>query len=121
MSLLSKHPTVVLFMDNDDAGWKAVQGRDDVDKRGRVIRHHPGLGERLGRTSVVLVVENPYAADPDEMTDEDYQVLRDAAVPFSIWRPPSVLYCYTCKQVAHEGACEEVKTVWESESLAPAR
>lgn len=105
IKLLEKHPTVVLFMDNDRAGWQAVEGHDTFDKRGRLIKHTPGMGEMLGRTSVVLVVENPWAADPADLSDEDYLNLVRDAVPFSIWRRPKTLLCYQCNRTAHEGQC----------------
>lgn len=103
--LLEKHPRIVLFMDNDDAGWKAVEGRDDLWPSGDLKEHHPGMAEILGRSSTVFVVDNPYAADPQDLSDEDYLSLVEGAVPFSVWRRPTVLLCYSCKGVAHEGGC----------------
>ncbi len=103
--LLSKHPRIVLFMDNDDAGWKSVMGQDSFSRDGRLLKHTPGLGETLGRSSTVFVVENPWAADPQDLSDEDYLTLVDAAVPFSIWNKPTVLLCYSCNEVAHDGNC----------------
>lgn len=104
--LLAKHSVVVLCMDNDDAGWKAVEGRDDLwPSSGQVKEHHEGLGERLGRSCVVLVWENPYAADPQDLSDEDYLHLVNTAVPFSVWRRPKTLLCYSCKEIAHDGRC----------------
>jgi hypothetical protein len=103
--LLTKHPQIVLFMDNDKAGWDAVDGYDSVNAHGRVTEHHEGLGEFLSRYSIVFVVENPYAADPGDMTTEDVQHLIDTSVPFAVWRRPTHLLCYRCKETAHDGHC----------------
>lgn len=104
--LLSKHPVVVLFFDNDKAGWQAVEGYDTLDRRGRVVEHQEGLGERLGRTSTVYVVDNPYAADPGDMATEDVlDLVTNHLVPFAAWQRPQVLRCYRCKQTAHDGTC----------------
>ena len=89
VALLSKHPVAILFMDNDDAGWKATER----------------LGEELSRTSIVLVVENPWAADPADIEDDDFMSLVSTAVPFAVWRRPQMLYCYQCRALAHTGAC----------------
>lgn len=105
VSLLSKHPRVVLFMDNDEAGWKAVEGTTEYWPSGQVKKHTPGLAEKLSPYGVVLVVENPWAADPADLDDEEYLRLVEAAVPFSVWSRPEVLYCYSCKGVAHDGRC----------------
>ena len=106
MKLLAKHPQIVLFMDNDEAGWKAVEGYDVTKpKSGALIKHVPGMGEILGRSSYVRVVENPYAADPGDMETDDVIRLIYSAVPFSIWRRPTSLLCYRCKKVAHDGMC----------------
>jgi hypothetical protein len=104
--LLAKHPTLVLFMDNDQAGWKAVEGYDTYwPNSNRVREHTPGLGEILSRSCNVLVVDNPYAADPGDMSTEDVLALVDAAIPFSVWKRPTRLLCYSCKEIAHDGAC----------------
>jgi hypothetical protein len=106
MRLLAKHPTIVLWMDNDEAGWKAVEGYDVTKpKSGALIRHEPGMGEILGRSSNVLVVENPYAADPGDIHTLDAVALVRDAVPFSVWQRPKTLLCYRCKEVAHDGLC----------------
>lgn len=89
--LLAKHPTVILFMDNDRAGWKATEK----------------MANELGRSSNVCVVENPYAADPGDMTTPDVLELTAMAVPYSIWQRPKMLLCYQCKDTAHEGLCHD--------------
>ena len=106
VSLLSKHPRVVLFMDNDKAGWEAVEGVDTFyPSSGKLKEHRPGLGELLGRSGNVFVVDNPYAADPQDLSDDDYLHLVATALPFSVWKRPSVLLCYACKEIAHDGPC----------------
>lgn len=107
LTLLAKHERIVLFMDNDDAGWKAVEGYDTYwPNSTRVKEHHEGMGEILGRSSNVFVVDNPWAADPQDLSDEDYLMLVDQAVPFSVWQRPTRLLCYRCDQTAHEGPCQ---------------
>ena len=73
--LLAEHPKVILFFDNDTAGWKAT------------IKVGAAL---LGYTEV-QVVQNPYDADPADFGD-DYRDLD--LVPFSIWSPPGRLLPY---------------------------
>lgn len=96
MRLLTKHQNIVLWMDNDRAGWQAVEGYS---------RDKPGMGEILGRSCDVRVVESPYAADPDDLTTQDALDLVAQAVPYSIWQRPNELLCYACREVAHDGAC----------------
>jgi hypothetical protein len=72
LRLLSAYPEVVLFMDNDVAGWKATHI----------------LAEALGKTARVWIVVNPYAADPGDLPTEEVQRLIDTAVPYSAWRQP---------------------------------
>lgn len=75
MRLLSIHRKVVLFMDNDDAGWT---GTDN-------------LAEFLGDYSQVFVVDSPWAADPADMDDWTYFNLIESAVPYSLWKRPRTL------------------------------
>lgn len=106
VSLLSKHDVVVLFMDNDEAGWKAVEGHNSYDKNGKFVSHRPGLGEMLSKTSTVLVVENDFDADPADMTDEDFLQAVSMAVPFSVWSRPRRIMCYGCREASHDGPCK---------------
>lgn len=73
--LLSIHRKVVLFMDNDEAGWNATRR----------------LGEALEAYSAVFVAENPYAADPADLDDETYASLVADATPYALWNPPRTL------------------------------
>lgn len=108
--LLERHETVVLWMDNDKAGWDAVEGRyEDIERRGKVVGQklvQEGLGDILGRSTNVLVVDSPYAADAGDITTEDAVALYEEAIPYGVWKRPTVLYCYRCKGVAHEGRCD---------------
>lgn len=93
--LLAKHPTVVLFFDNDKAGWSATEQ----------------VGAELARSATVFVVDNPFAADPGDMTTADVvDLVSHDLIPFAVWRRPSVLHCYRCGHAAHDGHCrgEEV-------------
>lgn len=100
--LLTKHRRVVLWMDNDDAGWAAVRGLWRV-RRGEREMITEGLGSYLSRYVDVYVVDSPYAADPADMVAEDVARLVDAAVPYSVWRPPRQLLCYLCGNVNERG------------------
>src|SRR5690606_17944775 len=51
MRYISMHRKVVLFFDNDEAGWKATRA----------------VGEYLEAYSSVWVADNPYAADPADL------------------------------------------------------
>ena len=83
--LLQKIPTVILWMDNDEAGWNAVQGRKIGNKR------YPGLAEKLAPYTNVLIVENPYAGDPADLDTETVIGLVNNAIPYSVWQPPKIL------------------------------
>jgi hypothetical protein len=73
--LLTMHPRVVLWMDNDEAGWKAT-------------KH---LGEALEPYSDVWVIDNPWNADPADLTPAERTRLRADPTPFGLWRPPKVI------------------------------
>ena len=73
--LLSMHPRLILFMDNDEAGWNATRR----------------LGEALEAYSDVWVAANPWAADPGDMDDQTYLGCIEDAVPYSLWSQPTTL------------------------------
>jgi len=92
-------------MDNDDAGWKSVDG---TFKHGHGCSHnvkkppegwrrrgceeqHPGLGPELSKTSNVFVALNPYAADPADMDDATFMDCVDNAIPYAVWSRPNEL------------------------------
>lgn len=70
--LLAEHRDVILWLDPDEAGWRAT--RD--------------VGEQLLAYSTVWVVDNPWAADPGDLPEHEVRRLLDEAkVPYSIWEP----------------------------------
>lgn len=87
--LMSMHSRNVLWMDNDDAGWKATAR----------------LAEGLESYSDVWVVDSPWNADRADLSHEEALRLLADPVPYALWRPPAVLYCWKCKEVAHDGEC----------------
>lgn len=88
IALLQRYERVVLFMDNDDAGWGALN--DLTDRKGKVER--TGLINALKNHTQVYVVDNPWAADAADMDDATYARLIDDAVPWPIWSQPKSLY-----------------------------
>lgn len=91
---------LIWFMDNDPAGWQAVEGRTHNG------RFFPGAPERASRWCENWVVENPFDADPADMPDEMVDLLvKEYAVPWQVWQRPKALYCARCFQSAHRGAC----------------
>ena len=72
---LAKHPRVILFLDNDEAGWTGTE---------RLI-------EALEPYSMVRVANSRWAADPADMDDETYMACVESAVPASLWRRPPTL------------------------------
>lgn len=78
--LLRGYDRVVLWFDNDDAGWQATRT----------------VGDALRRYTRVFVVKSPWAADPADMDDlTAKRLLTEQAVPYSIWRPPTTLTKWT--------------------------
>jgi hypothetical protein len=70
--LLSRHPEVVLWFDNDLAGWDATEA----------------VGEALEPYCKVRVVDSPYAADAADMPDQLAAELVGTSIPFSLWNRP---------------------------------
>lgn len=73
--LISMHPRVVLFFDNDESGWTATEH----------------VGEALESYSQVWVADNPYNADAADLDDETYLRCVNDPVPFALWRRPTDL------------------------------
>lgn len=73
--LLHRYERVVLWFDNDDAGWKATEV----------------VGAALLPFCDVWAVESPYQADPAELDDTTLEELTEGAVPFAVWSPPKIL------------------------------
>lgn len=77
-SLIANHRgRIILFFDNDEAGWKATTT----------------VGDWLcQRQSNVFAVDNPYAADPADMSDEMFsRLVSNNVVPYVLWSRPSSL------------------------------
>lgn len=87
MKMLSKHPKVILWFDNDKAGWKATRE----------------VGNYLMRYTDVWAVNNPYAADMGDMDEWMVTELLESAVPYAIWELPRRLRCHKC--LVHVAQC----------------
>lgn len=100
IQILKWYPEVIFWMDNDEAGWRAVQGF--YDDHGTFF---PGAPERLLPYTNVRVVMSDWHADPADLDDDTASDLVDAAVPLPLWeRPTGALRCLRCKQ-CHGGPC----------------
>lgn len=76
VALLHRYTDVVLWFDNDDAGWKATHR----------------TAELLAPYNTVWVVDSPYAADAADIdSEEEVTRLLDEAIPYGIWNPPTTL------------------------------
>lgn len=75
IQLIGKHPEVILFMDNDKAGWKATRR----------------MAYQLIRLTNVRIVPNPYDADPADFDPISLKVLLQRAVPPVLWEIPKRL------------------------------
>lgn len=84
IKLLQRHPKVVLWTDNDKAGWDALE--DHVNRRGKVERL--GLINALSGHTRTYVVQSPWIEDPAELPDAEFDRLVSEAVPWSIWERP---------------------------------
>jgi Toprim-like/DNA primase catalytic core, N-terminal domain len=73
--LLAEHPKVILFFDNDTAGWKATLK----------------VGEALLAYTEVEVVDNPYDADAADLGPDCGRLPR---ISFGLWKPPTRLLPY---------------------------
>jgi hypothetical protein len=104
---LTAHEQVTLWMDNDKAGWRAVTGVPEVRKTRTSPGQEaiPGLGELLAPYGVVRVVDSPWSQDAGDLPTEEVLRLTACAPLWSLWKPPTVLYCFYCRKGAHKGAC----------------
>lgn len=74
MHLIVQHPEIVLWFDNDEAGWSATE------KVGAWL---------MERTSKLWVVDNPFNADPADLDDATFsELLATRVVPFVLWSRP---------------------------------
>lgn len=76
--LLAKVDRVIWFLDNDEGGWKSMRGSEE----------HPGVVQRLMPYTQVFAVQNPWDADPADISDDDFVSLTENAVPSVLWKPP---------------------------------
>lgn len=91
---------VVFFSDNDDAGWRTIEGY--VDSKGQ---HHQGAAQELALYTQVDVVQYDWHGDPADLDDAEYDRLISEAVPVWIWdRPQGALRCLACRE-CHGGPC----------------
>lgn len=105
---LVKHGWVTLWMDNDRAGWDAVSGHREVKPTKEKPEGKdavPGMAEVLAQYIPVKVVDSPWHQDAGDLPTDVAVELVNAAVPWSAWHPPKVLYCFNCKLTAHSGLC----------------
>lgn len=69
----SKARRVIIWMDNDTAGWNATES----------------IGEELMTSITPWVVDNPIKGDPGDLTDEQFRiVLRNCVIPYALWQKP---------------------------------
>jgi hypothetical protein len=105
---LVKHDRLILWMDNDAAGWKAIEGKPEVKptkEKPQGQERKPGMAELLAPYTEVLVVDSPWQQDPNEIPTEEALALKASAVSWSLWRRPKALYCFHCRNRAHDGPC----------------
>lgn len=100
--LMAPYERVILWMDNDDAGWRAMEGHETAEEGERT----PGLIKRLEAFTEVFTVPSDWAVDGADMDDETAASLVDAAEPAVLWERPSALRCWDCRKV-HSGDCGE--------------
>ncbi|MFE6000336.1 hypothetical protein ACFQ6C_26305 [Streptomyces sp. NPDC056454] len=97
--LVKGRAKLIWWMDNDEAGWRAVGGRTHNG------RFFPGAPQRAAAHCKNYVVQSPFAADPADLSDEIVDILIEQAVPWPVWERPEVLYCHQCFKESHAGQC----------------
>lgn len=105
---LVKHDRVILWMDNDTAGWRAIEGRPEekpTKEKPQGAAKIPGMVEQLSPYTEVLVVDSPWQQDPADLPADVVLSHVEHAVPWSLWNRPRALYCFECKNRAHDGPC----------------
>jgi DNA primase len=83
--LLTIHREVVLFMDNDSAGWSAVER----------------MAPALLPYSNVLVAANPWAEDAAGLSEVDYMRCIEEAIPYALWTRPDPDSIVVYEEVRH--------------------
>lgn len=72
VGLLAKHEKVILWMDNDRAGWRATES----------------LLDRLGPLTNVWCVDSPWHGDPDDLPSNEFRLQVTSAIPGALWEAP---------------------------------
>lgn len=104
--LMRWYPRVVFWLDNDPAGWEALEGKPDPATRS----WRPGALERVSAYTQVAVVDSDWHADPADLDDDEADRLVQEAVPHTLWhRPTGALRCLRCRQ-PHGGYCADQTT-----------
>lgn len=89
---------LIYWLDNDEAGWKALEGTKD----------NPGVIQRSMKYGPVWVVDSPFAGDPGDLPTELVEtLLEEALIPGVAWKRPTALACPRCMMAFHDGPCEE--------------
>jgi hypothetical protein len=71
--LRTRAKRVILWFDNDTAGWNATER----------------VGELLSQRTVAWAVQSPFEGDPADLDDETFQrVIDECAIPFALWVRP---------------------------------
>lgn len=94
--MVRHHERLIVWMDNDEAGWKALEGTNNS----------PGIIERASPFCPVWIVQSPFAGDPGDLDTETVQAVLDLfTVPAVAWKRPKSLRCPLCQGMAHHGEC----------------
>jgi hypothetical protein len=92
VKLMAIHERCILWMDNDKAGWDALEGSRDS----------PGIIDRLAPYGCAWVVPSPFWGGPDDVDTAVARHLVEMAVPAVSWkRPTGMLYCPKCHNAHH--------------------
>lgn len=107
LKLLAKYDWLGLWLDNDKAGWTAIEGRPEVKAtRDQAAQEgKTGAAQYLAQFTDVWIVPSPWQQDPGDLPTEEVLGLAAQAVPWTLWKRPEVLYCFQCRNRAHDGPC----------------
>ncbi|MFI0967034.1 hypothetical protein ACH4S8_37470 [Streptomyces sp. NPDC021080] len=92
---------LIWWMDNDEAGWRTIEGYQPEGSRVR----SPGAPQRASAFCDNWVVQSPFACDPADLSDDVFDLVLETAVPWPVWTRPEQLFCHRCLNAAHRGAC----------------
>jgi hypothetical protein len=76
LRVLQRHRKIVIWFDNDNAGWEATEH----------------VADELTPYCQVWAVDSPWAADPGDMDDATVRKMIIEAVPFPVWERPRKLH-----------------------------